>query len=71
MKYLSIIIIGCTFLLSGCIGLALDNLSETVLLADSVVSSSSNSTLLHYLFILLLIVGIGLIVHGLMHIEDK
>ena len=51
MKYLSIIIIGCTFLLSGCIGLALDNLSEAVLLADSVVSSSSNSTLLHYLFI--------------------
>lgn len=71
MKYLSIIIIGCTFLLSGCIGLALDNLSEAVLLADSVVSSSGNTTLLHYLFILLLIVGIGLIVHGLMHIEDK
>ena len=71
MKYLSIIIIGCTFLLSGCIGLALDNLSESVLLADSVVSSYGNSTLLHYLFILLLIVGIGLIVHGLMHIEDK
>ena len=65
MKYLSIIIIGCTCLLSGCIGLALDNL------ADSVVSSSGNSTLLHYLFILLLILGIGLIVHGLMHIEDK
>lgn len=71
MKYLSIIIIGCTYLLSGCIGLALDNLSESVLLADSVVSSSGNSTLLHYLFILLLIVGIGFIVHGLMHIEDK
>lgn len=71
MKYLSIIIIGCTCLLSGCIGLDLDNLSEAVLLADSVVSSSGNSTLLHYLFILLLILGIGLIVHGLMHIEDK
>lgn len=49
----------------------MDNLSEAVLLADSVVSSSGNSILLHYLFILLLIVGIGLIVHGLMHIEDK
>ena len=71
MKYLSIIIIGCTGLLSGSIGLALDNLSEAVLLADSIVSSSGNSTLLHYLFILLLIVGIGLIIHGLIHIEDK
>lgn len=71
MKYLSITIIGCTCLLSGCIGLALDNLSEAVLLADNAVSSSGESTLLHYLFILLLIVGIGLIIYGLMHINDK
>ena len=47
MKNLFYVIVGCTFLLSGSIGLAIENLSESILLINE---SSYNSTLLYYLF---------------------
>jgi hypothetical protein len=61
MKNLSIIIIGCTFLLSGSLGLAIENLSETILQTNAAIYSTS---LLYYLFIIFIFLGIFLIIFG-------
>ena len=60
-KNLFYVIVGCTFLLSGSIGLAIENLSESILLINE---SSYNSTLLYYLFASFVPIGIIFIIGG-------
>lgn len=57
MKNLFIVIIGFAFLLSGSIGLALSNLSESIVITNSAVYNDGNN-LPYYLFILFIVVGI-------------
>lgn len=62
MEKFSTIIIGCTFILSGTIGLAIENLSEAILLSNNAVY---NSNIFYYLLILFIIIGIILIILSL------
>lgn len=59
MKNLFFLIAGCTFLLSGSLGLAIVNLSEVILLTNECVSSNN---LLYYLFVSFIPVGLILMI---------
>lgn len=61
MKNLSIIIIGCTFLLFGSLGLAIENLSEIISQTNAAIY---NTSLSYYLFIIFICFGIFLIILG-------
>lgn len=61
MKNLFFLIVGCTFLLSGSLGLAIENLSEVILLTNECVSSN---TLLYYLFVSFIPIGLIFMILG-------
>lgn len=56
------VVIGCTFLLSGAIGLAIENLSETILLSSN---ASYSSNIFCYVLMLFIFIGILLIIYSL------